>query len=227
MTWDWTRIVRGVALAAWGGFFVYLWVSGRATTYIGPKTSWVVTLGAITLPLVAIAYLWGARGTRRSASLRELGGNGLLIAPILLALMVPAPSLGALAVKNKRVKNPPPPVAAPVDGEIRLYEIAWAGDSAEFAEMNRITTGTAVDFVGFVSAKLPRGELELSRFSVNCCAADGTAFSVTIKPPADAADFAVDDWVSVKGKLVGTPGKGLKVAATNLTRVSEPANPYG
>ena len=166
-------------------------------------------------------------GQRPRDHLRELGANGPLIAPILLALMVPTPSLGALAVKHKRVKNPPPPVQAPIEGEVRLYEIAWAGESAEFAEMNHITTGTPVDFVGFVSAKLPRGELELSRFSVNCCAADGTAFSVTVKPPADAADFAIDQWLSVKGTLLGTPGKGLTVAATNLTRVSEPANPYG
>ena len=144
-------------------------------------------------------------GQRPRDHLRELGANGLLIAPILLALMVPTPSLGALAVKHKRVKNPPPPAQAPIEGEVRLYEIAWAGESA----------------------KLPRGELELSRFSVNCCAADGTAFSVTVKPPADAADFAIDQWLSVKGTLLGTPGKGLTVAATNLTRVSEPANPYG
>ena len=187
MNWDWTRIVRGLALAAWGGFFVYLWASGRATTYIGPKTSWVVTLGAITLPLVAIAYLWGARGPQaRRRRCRELGANALLVAPILLALMVPAPSLGALAVKNKRTKNPPAPIDAPIDGEIRLYEIAWAGDSAEYAEMNKITTGTPVDFVGFVSDKA-EGKLELSRFYVNCCAADGTAFSVKVTPPVDVA----------------------------------------
>ena len=227
MTWDWTRVVRGLALAAWGGFFIYLWASGRATTYIGPKTSWVVTLGALTLPVVAIAYLWGARGPKRTPSKRELGANALLVAPILLALMVPAPSLGAQAVKNKRTKNPPAPLDAPVDGEIRLYEIAWAGDSAEYAEMNKITTGTAVEFVGFVSNKLPGGKLELSRFYVNCCAADGTAFSVKVTPPVDGPELQVDDWVSVKGKLAGTPGKGVSVAATNLTRVAEPANPYG
>jgi uncharacterized repeat protein (TIGR03943 family) len=192
MTWDWTRLVRGIALAAWGGFFVYLWVSGRATTYIGPKTSWVVTLGAITLPLVAIAYLWGARGHKRSPSGRELGANALLVAPILFALMVPAPSLGSLAVKNKRTKNPPAPINAPVDGEIRLYEIAWANDSAEYAEMNKITPGTAVDFVGFVSDKLPGGKVELSRFYVNCCAADGTAFSVKVTPPVDVAELELD-----------------------------------
>lgn len=227
MRWDWTRIVRGLALAAWGGFFVYLWASGRATTYIGPKTSWVVALGALTLPVVAIAYLWGARGTGRAPSVRELGANGLLVAPILLALMVPAPSLGALAVKNKRTKNPPAPIDAPVDGEIRIYEIAWAGDSAEYAEMNKIATGSAVDFVGFVSGKLPGGRLELSRFYVNCCAADGTAFSVKVTPPVDGPQLEVDEWVSVEGTLTGTPGKGMAVTATTLTPVAEPANPYG
>ena len=86
MTWDWTRILRGLALAAWGAFFVYL----------------------------------------------------------------------------------------------------WASDSAEYAAANQITTGTEVEIVGFVSDTPPGGEIELSRFMVNCCAADGTAYSVTIKPPVDA-----------------------------------------
>jgi uncharacterized repeat protein (TIGR03943 family) len=226
MTWDWTRILRGLALAAWGAFFIYLWASGRATTYIGPKTSWVVALGALTLPVVAIAYLWGARSTHRTPSIRELGGNGLLVAPILLALMVPTPSLGALAVKNKRTEHAPAPVDAPLDGPLRIYEIAWAGDSAEYAAANQITTGTEVEIVGFVSDTPPGGEIELSRFMVNCCAADGTAYSVTIKPPVDAPALELDDWVSVKGKLAGIPGEGLKVAATHLTRVAEPANPY-
>ena len=36
--WDWTRTLRAVAIASWGLFLVYLWVSGRATTYIGAKT---------------------------------------------------------------------------------------------------------------------------------------------------------------------------------------------
>ena len=216
MTWDWTRVLRGLALAAWGGFFVYLWASGRATTYIGPKTSWVVWLGAVTLPLVAIAYLWGARGARRPASLRELGGNGLLVAPILLALMVPAPSLGALAVKNKRVKNPPPPVAAPLDGEIRIYEIAWAGESAEFAAMNKITTGTPVDFVGFVSDK-PRGELELSRFSVNCCAADGTAFPQLLGRDVRRGESG-RQYLGHPGHHLGRGGSGAAVADQVIRR---------
>jgi uncharacterized repeat protein (TIGR03943 family) len=227
MKWDWTRIIRGLALAIWGGFFVYLWVSGRATTYIGPKTSWVVTLGAITLPIVAIAYLWGARSHPRTPSVRELGANSLLIAPILLALMVPAPSLGALAVKNKRTKNPPAPIDAPVDGEIRLYEIAWAADSAKYAGANDITTGMPVDFVGFVSRnKLGGGQIELSRFFVSCCAADATAYSLKITPPAGSPTFPVDTWVRVRGKLAGRPGYTLTIAATDVDKVGTPSNPY-
>ncbi|MDA0163254.1 TIGR03943 family protein [Solirubrobacter ginsenosidimutans] len=227
MNWDWTRVVRGLALATWGAFFAYLWISGRATTYIGPKTAWVVTLGALTLPLVAVAYLWGARSHPRAASAREVGANGLLIAPILLALMVPAPSLGALAVKNKRTKNPPAPIDAPVDGEIRLYEIAWAADSAKYAAANDLATGKAVDFVGFVSRdKLPGGQLELSRFFVSCCAADATAYSVKITPPAGEPPTPVDAWVRVRGTLAGQPGSTLSVAATALDKVSEPSNPY-
>jgi len=227
MKWDWTRIVRGLALAAWGGFFIYLWASGRATTYIGPKTSWVVTLGAVTLPLVAIAYLWGARGDHHAPSVRELGANGLLVAPILLALMVPAPSLGALAVKNKRTKNSPAPIDTPIDGDIRLYEIAWAQDSAKYAEENEIAAGTPVEFVGFVSRELAGGRLELSRFLVGCCAADATAYSVTVTPPAGAPELPVDTWVSVKGKLAGLPGQDLTVVAADVTEVATPADPYG
>jgi uncharacterized repeat protein (TIGR03943 family) len=189
MTLDWSRIARGLALAAWGGFFVYLLVSGRATTYIGPKTAWVVTVGALLLPLIAFAYLAGARGRKRTPSNRELGSLGLLVAPIILAIMVPAPSLGALAVANKRGHNGPPQ-GAPVDGRIRLYEIAWAGESARYASNNAIKAGQAVDFVGFVSKPSTRGgAIELSRFFVTCCAADAVAYSVKVKPPAGAAGF--------------------------------------
>ena len=226
MKWDWTRIVRGLALATWGGFFIYLWVSGRATTYIGPKTSWVVTLGAISLPLVALAYLWGSRGPARTPSAREIGANGLLIAPILFALMVPAPSLGALAVKNKTTKHAPAPLDTPIEGEVRLYEIAWAADSAKYAETNALAAGTPVDFIGFISEAPERGNVVVSRFFVSCCAADATAYSVSVARPAGAAAFPVDTWVRIRGKLAGDPGYSLTVAATAITKVASPDNPY-
>jgi uncharacterized repeat protein (TIGR03943 family) len=216
--------MRALAIASWGALFVYLWVSGRATTYIGPKTSWVVTLGAITLPLVALAYLYGARGRRRSPTLREFGANGLLVAPILLTLMVPAPSLGAQAVSAKRTDNVAAPLKTGIEGDIRLFEIAWAKDSAEYADYNEIGAGTPVDFVAFVSNQHDEaGELEVARFMVGCCAADANSFTVKVQK---APNLPVDTWVQVKGKLVGTPGKDLKVAADSVSEVAAPDNPY-
>ncbi len=224
MNWDWTRTLRAAAIAAWGGFFIYLWASGRATTYIGPKTSWVVALGAITLPAVALAYVSGARGHRRAPSLREFGANSLLIAPILLTLMVPAPSLGALAVENKRTDKVAVPLDTPAEGEIRIVELAYAAASLEYAQRSGLTAGKRVDFVAFVSgARDANGEIEVSRFMVGCCAADATAVSIGV---ANAPDVGLDTWLQIKGKLVGTPGVDLRVQATSVKKVSEPAVPY-
>lgn len=222
--WDWIRTMRGLAIASWGMFFVYLWVSGRATTYIGPKTWWVVALGAITLPLVALAYLYGARGHKRTPSIRDFGANGLLVAPILFTLMVPAPSLGAQAVSAKRTDNVAAPLETAIEGEIRLFEIAWAKESAEYADYNEMGAGTPVDFVAFVSNRHNEDkELEVARFMVGCCAADANSFTVMVQ---NAPDLEVDTWVQVKGKLAGTPGKDLKVAADSVDEVAAPDNPY-
>jgi uncharacterized repeat protein (TIGR03943 family) len=218
---DWSRIARALALLAWGAFFVYLKASGRATTYIGPKTAWVVTVGAVLLPLIGLAYLLGARARARTPTNRELGGLGLLIAPLLFAIMVPAPSLGALAVANKSKGQVPQ--AAPADGRIRLYEIAWATESARYAKNADIAAGQQVDFTAFVSKPAP---LELSRFFVTCCAADAVAYTIKIKPPAGTPKFTDDTWVRVRGTLTGTPGRTFSVAATSIAEVEKPINPY-
>ncbi len=42
MRMDWGCVIRGVSLLAWAGFFDWLWLSGRAGDYVGPRTAWVV-----------------------------------------------------------------------------------------------------------------------------------------------------------------------------------------
>jgi uncharacterized repeat protein (TIGR03943 family) len=230
LRWNPIRLLRGLALGAWGAFFVWLMTSGSAAVYVAPRTDWVVAIGAVTLPLIALAYLIGVRRPGRAPSRREIGTNGLLVAPILFALMVPAQSLGSQAVKNKVVANAPAPADAPTDGQVRLFEIAFASSDAEFASAAGLAAGTEVDFVGFVSAEAGEaGLLDVSRFKLTHCAADATAYTVQVKLPGDAnpSAYGLDSWVSVKGKLEGTPGAGLTVAATSLEEVSEPADAYG
>ena len=229
MQWNPTRLLRGLALGAWGAFFVWLLTSGSAATYVAPRTDWVVAVGAVTLPLIAVAYLIGVRRPGRAPSRREIGTNGLLVAPILFALMVPAQSLGAQAVGNKVVTSAPAPADAPADGEIRLFEVAWASSDADFAASAGLADGTEVDFVGFISAEVgDAGLVDVSRFKITHCAADATAYTVQVKlPPGDASALALDSWVSVQGKLEGTPGSGLTVAATAIDEVAEPEEAYG
>jgi uncharacterized repeat protein (TIGR03943 family) len=221
---DWTRIARSAALAAWGAFFVYLQIGGHAARYVGPKTAWVVLVGAVTLPLIAAASLAGVHARGRTPTHRELGGLALLVTPIVLAIMVPAPSLGALAVANKSGGRAPVPQDGSHDGRVRLYEIAWAAESARYAASNGVRPGMRVDFTGFVSkAGAPLG---LSRFFVTCCAADAIAYSVKVKPPAGTPSFGDDTWVRVRGTLTGHPGSTLAVAATAIGEIPAPSNPY-
>jgi uncharacterized membrane protein len=45
------RSIRALALVAWAGVFTWLWVSGESVRYLGPRTQWVVPVGAIGLTL--------------------------------------------------------------------------------------------------------------------------------------------------------------------------------
>jgi uncharacterized repeat protein (TIGR03943 family) len=231
MTVDWGRAGRGLALLAWGAFFAYLWLTGRSTTYVGPRTTWVVTFGGILLPISSLAYLAGAArrgGGQRSGppSIRDVAGLGVLIVPILFALMVPAPTLGALAMANKRGGLAPAVGGAPVNGRLRLYEIAWAGESARYAQENHIRAGEPVSFDGFVSRPLPGDMVEIARFLVTCCAADAVAYAVKVKPPPNAPGLTKDTWVHIQGRLTGVPGRTLTVTATGFDAMRRPSTPY-
>ncbi len=78
MTLDWVRLVRGLALLAWAGFFDWLWLSGRAGDYVGPRTAWVVPFGGIVLTITALLYLRGVRAGERSRAPSLLESLGLL-----------------------------------------------------------------------------------------------------------------------------------------------------
>jgi hypothetical protein len=92
------RSIRAIGLAAWGALFGWLWLSGESVRYLGPRTQWVVPLGAIGLTLAAAGYL---RATRDMPSSRarplELAGLAALLIPILAAGTLAHAQLGSLA----------------------------------------------------------------------------------------------------------------------------------
>jgi uncharacterized repeat protein (TIGR03943 family) len=227
---DWVRLVRGAALLAWAAFFDWLWLSGRAGDYVGPRTAWVVPFGGIVLTVAAALYLRGAwRGAgARTPSAGDLLGIVALLAPLLLVIAAPSSSLGALAVDRKRSTGDQ---AAAVDrldagSRLTLYDIAGANASTEYARDNDIRAGLRVDVDGLVSGEVTNGTFELSRFLASCCAADAMPFSIRVQPPPGAPPFELSQWLRVAGTLEQVDGS-LVLIAERFEPIERPANPYG
>jgi uncharacterized membrane protein len=89
------RSIRAVGLAAWGALFGWLWLSGESVRYLGPRTQWVIPVGAIGLTLAAAGYVHATRDMPSSrARPLELFGLAALLVPILAAATLAHAQLG-------------------------------------------------------------------------------------------------------------------------------------
>lgn len=231
---DRRRIARTVVLLMWAAFFVYLQLSGDLTRYLGPRTYWVVPFGATVLGASALAHVVTLRaGTvSRPIARGEAAGMLLLIAPLIVAVMIPGANLGALAASKKLgsaggadvgVIAPP----APDSGRsISFIDIHYANDSESYALAAGITAGREVELVGFVTrdAELSDGRFNLTRFYVSCCAADALPYSVLVASENSPA-YPNDTWLRVSG-VIAEEERGLSLHATEIAEVAEPESPY-
>ncbi len=232
---DTGRALRAAVLAAWAIFLAYLRISGDMTRYLGPRTYWVVTFGAVALGGAAIAHVatLRTRAEPRRPTRGDLASVAVLLVPIVVVLMIPSAELGALAASRKLSSAGGGEVgafapAAPVPGDdISFAEIQYANESEEYAAEAGIIEGTPVRLTGFVThgAGAPPGGFDLTRFYVSCCAADALPFSVRIGPSVGFADPQENDWLEVQGR-VARDESGFYVQAQDIAEVPEPAVPY-
>jgi uncharacterized repeat protein (TIGR03943 family) len=216
------RIVRGVVLAAWGAFFVWLLASREVLRYIGPRTQWVVVFGAVALTLAAIGF-WFSR--REGASGTALGAAVMLL-PIVAVIVVPKPSLGSLAASRKISGGPvvslQPQPLGPGD-DVSFPEIEYASESQEYAATNGIIEGFEVELTGFVTHPDDGAtDFALTRFSIFCCAADVVPHSVEIDSDRD---YPSDVWLTVDGVLEDRDGTFV-IVARSIEEIPEPEDPY-
>lgn len=226
MSVDRRALPRACAIAAWAAFFVFLWVSGDAQRYVGSRTAWVVPFGAVVLSLAALTQLaFALRGGEASSwpARREVAGLLGLLAPILLIAVIPAPSLGSLAVGKKQVSRALP-IADDVSAEkpLTLFDIAAAARTPQYAAERGVTPGRTVEVLGLVSERRDDGTFQLARFVASCCAADAIPYTVEINAPGLEAPEQ-DKWVRAKGRIA-KQGDALGVEATELFVVDEPAD---
>jgi putative membrane protein len=227
------RTVRALTLTAWGALFLWLWVSGESVRYLGPRTQWVVPLGAIGLGLAAVGY---ARATREGASPRvgtpELLGLIGLVLPILAAATLADAQLGSLAASNKLSARGVDPsalakLAAKDASEIGFLQLNAAGRDAQLAGELGLADGKPVHLVGFVTGapKGPRRRFELSRFYITCCVADAVPIGVQVEAGPTHGRLRKDDWLDVTGPLVRERDAWV-VRAARLRHVGAPSDPY-
>ncbi|HEY7454933.1 MAG TPA: TIGR03943 family protein [Thermoleophilaceae bacterium] len=227
------RAVRAIGLLAWGVLFAWLWTSGESVRYLGPRTQWVVPVGAVGLTVAAVGYLHATRG-RPSSRARppELAGLVALIVPILAAATLAHASLGSLAASNKLSSRGIDASAlarlASKDARgIGFLQLNAAGRDADLSRELGLAAGKPVRLLGFVSSR-PDGErpFELSRFYITCCVADAVPVSVHVDPGAvRRPNVERDDWLDVTGVLERGRREWI-VRALRIRHADAPADPY-
>ena len=227
------RSIRAIGLAAWGALFGWLWLSGESVRYLGPRTQWVVPLGAVGLTLAAAGYL---RATRDMPSSRarplELAGLVALLLPILAAATLAHAQLGSLAASNKLSSRGIDPsalarLASRDASTVGFLQLNAAGRDAGLSRELGLATGKPVQLVGFVSStREGRRPFELSRFYITCCVADAVPVSVHVSQgTVRRLHVQRDDWLSVTGVLEHGNREWI-VRAVRVEHVDAPSNPY-
>ena len=239
------RPVRALVLIAWSGFFVSLWISGEADRYLGPRTTWVVSFGAVALTAAALAYgLLAIRDASGKHLTRwEATGYLALLVPILAVLIVPRAELGAQAARKKSTnrslasmqiattKRAAARAAAeaaaaandPV-AKIDFLSVATVTSDPSYASDIAVKPGTRVRLVGFVVRGGKPARFRLARFLISCCAADAVPVFVDVK--AHTTEIPEDnDWLEVTGRLVRRQG-WFFLQAESMTTIPTPEKPY-
>jgi putative membrane protein len=222
------RTLRALALVAWAGVFTWLWATGESVRYLGPRTQWVVPVGAIGLTLAAAGYLVATRREEPvRISLREGFGLGALLLPILAAAVLANAQLGALAASNKlSSRGIDSSALARLAGknakQIGFLQLNAAGRDDGLTRELGLSEGRSVELTGFVSSE--GRPFTLSRFYITCCVADAVPIGVHVMP-GRSAKLKRDDWVDVTGVL----SKGHRewiVKALAIRHIKPPSDPY-
>jgi putative membrane protein len=226
------RAVRAIGLVAWGALFGWLWLSGESVRYLGPRTQWVVPVGAVGLTVAAVGYLHATRDAPPSRPRPlEVAGLATLVVPILAAATLAHAQLGSLAASNKLSSRGIDPAAlarlASRDAHsIGFLQLNAAGRDAGLSRELGLAPGTQVRLVGFVSSDPRARPFELSRFYITCCVADAVPVGVHVTEGAVRhLRLKRDDWLDVTGVLARGSREWI-VRAARVEHVDAPSDPY-
>lgn len=215
-----------------GAVLIRLTVTGTYRRYVRVEMGpWLAIAGVVVVVLGLVTL---ARAFRHQhvddAHGHERGGDRagwLLLAPIAALLLVAPPTLGSYGVGRAAAVDirAGAPVFEPLDAgsspvPMTLLEFgqrAFERDGASFAD-------ASVRLTGFVAGADDQG-FRLARYQIACCAAD--AAPVVIRVVGVHGDVPPrDGWVTVTGRFEPGGGDLPLLAATLVTPIAPPDEPY-
>lgn len=166
---------------------------------------WLLASGAVLCFLGVIGFLRATRaGGDHEHDHPPSKAAWLLILPVLAASLMTPQALGTFAAdRQSNVRAEPdadwPPLPEPTNGAVEMG--LWEFTDRAFTDKNRSLEGTTVRLIGFVSPAEAGSDASflLTRFAIQCCAADARALQVEIhgKPGPRA-----ESWVEVTGEWI-------------------------
>lgn len=238
--------IKALALIGLGLLFFSRIYFGTLYFYISPRFAWLVGLAAILFIVVGASY----RNVLSQPHEHEhdhphdhaehqhgrlsWGGLLLVILPVLLGFLVPPKPLGAAALSNREINvksltsvAPPGVSSIARQGEKNIYdwlvEFQQTQNPAAFADKEAKVTG----FV-FRDGRFGNDSFMVSRFVINCCAADAAPLGLIVRWPKAAA-LTIDQWVEVSGRFQTVEFNGEQtplLVADKVTPVERPNQPY-
>jgi uncharacterized repeat protein (TIGR03943 family) len=233
-----------------GAMALYLGASDAALAYVKAGLQpLLLASGAILVGLALVAVV----RQRRDHDGHQPHGSRvawLLALPPLALVLITPPALGAFAASRQTVQAPPTIQAGPTDqaaagvDEALFPPLAPPGDGASVPltlaeymvrdqEAPHTLAGVRIRLVGFVTPQEPgRDGYLLTRFAINCCAADALALKVAVQ--GDPVPRAPDTWLEVEGRWQqrtgGDPGQPSSATplllAETIRVIEQPSPPY-
>jgi uncharacterized repeat protein (TIGR03943 family) len=223
------RSIRALALIVWAAVFAWLWITGESVRYLGPRTQWVIPVGAIGLTLVAVGYLVATRADAPARlSPREALGLAGLVLPVLATAVLANAQLGALAASNKLSSRGIDSaalarLAARDPKHVGFLQLNAAGRDEGLTRELGLREGRSIELSGFVSHA--GTVFTLSRFYITCCVADAVPIGVRVSAGKPGARLKRDDWIDVTGVLARGHREWI-VNALTIRHVKPPDDPY-
>jgi uncharacterized repeat protein (TIGR03943 family) len=242
-----------------GAMALYLGGSDAALAYVKAGLQpLLLASGIVLVGLAVAAVLWHRRDhkdTERSGDEdgHQLHGSRvawLLALPPLALVLIAPPALGAFAASRQATLPPPTRQTVPTDqatggvDQALFPPLVPNGDGVAVPltlgeymvrdyEAPHTLAGVRIRLVGFVTPQQAGDEgYLLTRFALNCCAADATATKVAVL--GDPVPRAPDTWLEVEGRWQQRPSDDPDqpaadaplLLAESIRMIEQPSPPY-